>query len=127
MPMYDYINAAGDRVERFFNIGKAPDEIEIDGEAYWMDLTANIMSAGTSVKSWNGVGRAPCGTWPRTSQAMGVADSQVPEMMEYDRKHGVPTDYTKDGDPILTSKGHEKSYMKLHGFEHRGRTRDRKK
>ena len=55
-------------------------------------------------------------TWPLISTAAGVSPDEVPEMMEFDKAHGVPTQYTPDGDPIFTSKGHRKKYCSAHGL-----------
>ena len=118
MPVYRYKSEAGEEFERFFRIKEAPDEIFVEGVEYVKQI--ELGTGRVIVKSHNGVGGNPCSTWPRESSAMGVAAEQVPEAMAEDRRKGVPTDYTADGDPILTSPGHEKQYMKAHGFHHRG-------
>lgn len=56
------------------------------------------------------------GTWPMASYAAGVSPGEVPAMREIDRQAGVPTEYTSDGDPILTSKKHRRDYMAAHGL-----------
>lgn len=33
--------------------------------------------------------------------------------MERARKHGIPTSYTKDGKPIITSRAHQKALLKM--------------
>ena len=45
--------------------------------------------------------RKPCGNWPMESYAAGVNPKQIPEMRKFDKKHGVPTDYSPDGDPVF--------------------------
>lgn len=55
-------------------------------------------------------------TWPMASVAAGVSADEVPEFIEHDRQHGVPTDYTSDGDPIFTGPQHRKRYCELHGL-----------
>ena len=60
--------------------------------------------------------RQPCGTWPMESYAAGVHPKQIPEMREFDKKHGVPTDYTPDGDPRFTSPKHRRKYCEAHGM-----------
>lgn len=124
---YDFVNENGESIEREYPIGKAPGFIVVDGCRYERDILGAVMSCNTAVKNWNGVGRNPCSTWPRSSTAMGIAAEDVPSAMAHDRKHGVPTEYTREGDPILTSKGHEKRYMDLHGFAHRGSVGKRRK
>lgn len=56
--------------------------------------------------------------YPRISTAMGVHPSQRSEVNEYCRKNNVPTEHTASGDPILTSRKHEKEYMRARGFCH---------
>ncbi len=59
------------------------------------------------------------GNWPMDSYAAGVDPSEVPAMMKIDAKYGVKTDYTEDGDPVFTSKGHRKKYLKVHKMHDR--------
>jgi len=59
--------------------------------------------------------RQPCGNWPMTSYAAGVHPKQVPEMMKFDKEHGVPTNYV-DGDPEFRSPKHRKEYCEAHGM-----------
>lgn len=54
--------------------------------------------------------------WPLTSYAAGVHHKQIPEMRKFDKKHEVITDYTPDGDPILTSPSHRRKYCQAHGL-----------
>ena len=120
MPVYRYVNANEEAVFRKFPSKRVPDEISEGGCEYVRDLMGEILSQRSRVKTGNGVGGKPCSTWPRVSEAMGVSSGQVREAMDFDRSRGVPTDYTADGNPILTSKGHQDRYMKVHGFHDRG-------
>ena len=52
--------------------------------------------------------------WPFASYAAGVSPDEVPAMHEIDMKHGVPTDYSADGDPIFTGPKHRKRYCEVH-------------
>ena len=54
--------------------------------------------------------------WPMASYAAGVHPKQIPEMKKFDREHGVPTDYTEEGDPVLTSPSHRRKYCQAHGL-----------
>lgn len=68
-----------------------------------------------------GKGRAPkhCGLFsqkPKLSDALGVHSSQVEEATESAKKHGVPTEFTPDGRPIIRSRAHQKAYLKAYGF-----------
>ena len=54
--------------------------------------------------------------WPMASYAAGVHPKQIPEMVAIDRKNGVPTDYTEDGDPVFRGPRHRKKYCEVHGL-----------
>ncbi len=54
-----------------------------------------------------------CG-YPYASESLGVLNFQIPEAMEFDRQHGVPTDYDKSGRPIMRDRTHRKNYYKAH-------------
>ena len=54
--------------------------------------------------------------WPMPSYAAGVHPKQIPEMSKIDAEHGVPTEYTPDGDPIFTGPRHRKKYCEVHGL-----------
>lgn len=58
-------------------------------------------------------------TWPRVSVAAGVAPSQAKEAYEKSVKDGVPTQFTKDGDPVFTSQRHETNYLRTIGMFNR--------
>ena len=61
-------------------------------------------------------GKHKPGNWPMESYAAGVHPKEIPEMVEFDKKHGVPTHYSEDGDPILTSPKHRRKYCEAHGM-----------
>ena len=46
----------------------------------------------------------------------GVDPSQIPAAMAHDAQMGVPTEYTKTGEPILTSAAHRKRYCRANGL-----------
>lgn len=56
---------------------------------------------------------------PVHSDAMAIHPEQIPQAMEHDRAHGVPTEYDGDGCPILTSPDHQRRYMNMLGFHQR--------
>lgn len=58
-------------------------------------------------------------SWPLTPESIAINPEHVAGTMEVDRKHGVPTDYTRDGAPIITGPAHYRKYLALHGFHHR--------
>ena len=51
--------------------------------------------------------------WPIHSEALGVHPSQVPEVREAYRHHGVPTEVTPTGEVILRNPAHRREVMKL--------------
>jgi hypothetical protein len=57
--------------------------------------------------------------WPIESCAAGVHPDEIPDMRKIDAKHGVPTQYTPDGDPILRDRAHRKKYLAVHGMHDR--------
>jgi hypothetical protein len=94
-------------------------------EAIWSDGASNhwmITVDGVDYYDY-GVARSKshqhAGNYPMASYAVGVGASQVPEQREADLKAGVPTEYTSEGDPIFTSRGHRKKYLKHIGFHDR--------
>jgi len=56
------------------------------------------------------------GNWPMVCWAAGGNPEDIPAMRKVDAEHGVPTDYTSDGDPILISPAHKKKYLRAHGL-----------
>lgn len=57
--------------------------------------------------------RLPKG-YPIRSMSMAVHTTQIKEAMEHDRKLGVPTNYSRNGEPIWTDAAHRKRFMKAH-------------
>ena len=54
--------------------------------------------------------------YPIYCETLAVHPDQIGEQRDFDRSHGVPTDYRADGTPIMRDKTHYKRYRKLHGF-----------
>ena len=53
--------------------------------------------------------------WPIVSDALAVHPKQVKEAEAAARKHGVPTEFTPLGQPILRDRNHRRRYMKVRG------------
>lgn len=53
---------------------------------------------------------------PILSEALAVHPSQIEKARERDIKAGVPTEYTKEGQPIITSHQHQKALVKSLGY-----------
>jgi len=60
------------------------------------------------------VGTPLPGNWPMTSTALGIHPDDVPDMMEFDKQMGVPTEYSPDGDPVLRDPKHRRDYSRAH-------------
>lgn len=53
--------------------------------------------------------------YPLAIETLAVHPDQIAEVREFDRSHGVPTEYRGDGSPIVTDSRHYKKYRQLHG------------
>jgi hypothetical protein len=56
------------------------------------------------------------GGWPMMSDAMAVHPSLIAEAERDAAAKGVPTEFTKDGRPILRDREHRKRFMMSQGF-----------
>lgn len=56
---------------------------------------------------------------PKLSDALAVHPTQVAEAVADAKKKGVPTSFEADGRPIITSRAHQKAYLKAYGFHNR--------
>lgn len=57
--------------------------------------------------------------YPIKSVALAVTRKRIPEQMKRDAERGVPTEYTKNGRPILRDAAHRKAYLKAYGYHDR--------
>lgn len=57
--------------------------------------------------------------WPLASEGAAVHPSVIPKAVEYDKKMGVPTEYTKSGRPIFRDRGHRRAYLRAHRMHDR--------
>lgn len=60
--------------------------------------------------------RIGCANWPLVSEALSVHPDQVQEAIDSARRKGVPTEFTKSGAPIFTSREHRKRYCEAYHF-----------
>lgn len=60
--------------------------------------------------------------YPYESETMAVEPEDVPRAREIARAHGVFTEYTKTGEPIITSRSHQIAHMRAMGFYERNGT-----
>jgi hypothetical protein len=104
MPVYCYEMDDGILVEKFFPAGKAPRFVRVGKKKASRSYTAERKS----VPSSRG--------WPMTCVASGVHASQAGELRDCLARAGVPTEVTKDGDPVYRSAIHRKKALKARGF-----------
>ena len=106
MTIYSYIcGACGSKQE--IARGMNDDELPV-----LCDICAFVMCRDWLVD----FGRQRSGkNWPYFSYAAGVHPKQVPEMMKFDKEHGVSTEYL-DGDPQMKSPSHRRKYCEAHGL-----------
>lgn len=105
MPYYCYSTGDNHVEERFFRMGDAPATITLDdGRVAERDFAAehSPRTAGAG--------------WPFECFASGVHPSQAGELREFFHKAGVPTEVSKNGDPVYTSAAHRKKALKARGF-----------
>lgn len=104
MANYCYTNKEEGTIIRHFPInGKIPMRLKLGGKTFLRDITSEHVK----------VRNCP-GNWPMVSRAAGVSAEQIPEVMEVDKKFGVKTEYTRDGNPIFNSKRHRDRYLRVH-------------
>jgi hypothetical protein len=104
MPTYCYETSRGDVVERVFKIGTAPASIEIDGRIARRSFSAERI--GVPAKKG----------WPMECLASGVNASQAGELRAHLAAAGVPTEVTKDGNPVYRDARHRRKALKVRGF-----------
>ena len=108
MPIYCYETEGGIVVDRVFPMGEAPECIFLeDGD---VNLVANRSFAAEGVKS-----ASPRG-WPMTCLGSGVNAAQAGDLRAELARKGVPTEVTRDGDPIYTSSSHRNKALKARGM-----------
>ena len=105
MPTYCYMSErTGQIVEEVFPMGKQPLTLDADGSVFKRCYSAE----GVAVPS-------PAG-WPMTCCASGVHGDQAGELRDHLAGAGVPTEVTRDGDPIYTDAKHRKKALKARGM-----------
>ena len=56
---------------------------------------------------------------PKLSDALAVHPTQVAEAVADAKHKGVPTRFEADGRPVITSRAHQKAYLRAYGFTNR--------
>lgn len=105
MPTYCYQHPrTGDVQERVFPAGKAPSAIVHRRRRYRRCYHAER----ASVPATKG--------WPMTCVASGVNAAQAGQLRDYLARSGVPTEVTRDGDPIYRDAAHRRKALKARGL-----------
>jgi hypothetical protein len=60
--------------------------------------------------------------YPYPSENMAIEPEQIGEQQEILRSHGVQTDYTRTGEPLITGPEHERRHAQALGFYDRSGT-----
>ena len=105
MCTYCYATADGEVVERVYPMGQAPKRIKLE-------------SGSVAFRSYAAerVGVPATKGWPMTCFASGVNANQADELRQHLKECGVPTEITRDGDPVYTSATHRRRALKARGF-----------
>lgn len=103
MPVYCY-ERGQEVVEKVFAIGEAPHVIKIGGREFKRSYSNER------------VGVPPTKGWPLECYASGVHPNQAQQLREHFVKVGVPTEVSKDGNPIYRDSRHRKRALKARGF-----------
>jgi hypothetical protein len=106
MPTYCYEDAAGVVHERDFSImAQIPPEITLDDGRKARRCYHAERKGAPALKGW-----------PMTCVASGVNASQAGELRDLLARKGVPTEVTRDGDPVYRSASHRRQALKARGF-----------
>ena len=105
MPTYCYqSDKTGQIFEEVFPIGQAPREIVVKGKKA-------IRAYGAESK-----GIPAASGWPLECVASGVNANQAGELRGFLESRGVPTDVSRDGNPIYRDARHRKKALKARGL-----------
>lgn len=104
MPIYCYETENGEVFEEIFETGKAPASIIVAG----VEAKRSFRAERVTVPSSSG--------WPLTCFASGVNANDAGTLREFLAQKGVPTEVTKDGDPVYTSHAHRRRALKARGM-----------
>lgn len=108
MPMYSFeCEETGEVIDLPFPIAERPKSFVKDGKTFVRSFSHERPGVPASLG------------WPLTCTASGVHPSQAQELRDYYKKHGCPTEVTKDGNPVYTSAAHRKQALKVRGMHDR--------
>lgn len=106
MPFYCYKTKDGDIIERFYSMGKAPSKIKVKGE--W--------ALRSIVSEWIGNQDVSSKNYPFECEASGVHPGDAQALGELLNKSGVPTEISKEGNPIYRNPSHRRKALAVRGM-----------
>jgi len=102
---YCFEDDKGNVVEKDLDNGKEiPERITVKGKKYNRSYRAEAVGIPASAG------------WPMECIASGVHADQGRELGEFLNKNGVPTDISRDGNPIYRDVGHRRKALKARNF-----------
>jgi hypothetical protein len=112
MPTYCYKAADGEKVELVMTIQEMlsgrDKSVELNGKTYERDLQSELLPKPVQ------------DPWRKGLESVGAAvhPDQIPETREFLRKRGIQdTQFSKDGAPVFTSRGHRKAVLRAMGLK----------
>ena len=106
MPTYVYENKEGEQFELIMRIAEMSERQFKEGSKDY------IMHEGQKCKRIFVSNMDCAGTWPMIATFAGINPNQIKQFQEEEKRLGIPTEYTKHGDPVIRDKGHYKAYLK---------------
>ena len=93
------------------------DRIRADDYVCWQCVRANLAAHHALVAGAQFGSRKTRAEWPMLSDSVGVLPKQIGEAQQHAEKHGVPTEFTPDGQVVFRNRAHRKAYCKAIGFK----------
>ena len=116
MPTYCFVTQdTNEPVEMFLTVSECQSLKTKDG---WK-LPDGRMANRDHAAEMNGQKAGEHRGWPLLCEAGGVPIKQREWAIEKCKKAGVPTNFTKSGDAVITSPSHYKKYLKVMGLHDR--------
>jgi hypothetical protein len=104
MPVYCYEDKDGTAHEEVFPWGKAPKTLTVDGVKFFRCYAAERKGVPATAG------------WPMECVASGVNAAQAGELRDHLASKGVPTEISRDGNPIYRDAKHRKKALKARGM-----------
>lgn len=104
MPVYCYEDAEGVVIERVFSMGTAPTSLHANGRMFSRCYHAERAGVPSSAG------------WPMECIASGVNASQAGELRQHLASRGVPTEVSRDGNPIYRDARHRRRALAARGM-----------